>query len=84
MTVDYTLINRHKEERRNLAVWVTKKDGEGFLHNVWFSDEVYYHLNGMVNKQNLRFLTTERRKNIHERVNYSQKVLSRLPYQVTQ
>ena len=74
LQVDHTLLNQHKEERHNFAALVRQQDGEGFLHNVWFSEETYLHLIGMVNKQNVRFWATEHPKNIHESDNYGKKV----------
>jgi hypothetical protein len=38
------------------AEWV--QNNEVFFNNVWFSDEGYFHLDGVVNKQNVRFLAS--------------------------
>lgn len=32
------------------------EENEDWIQNVWFMDEVHFHLNGVVNHQNWRFL----------------------------
>jgi hypothetical protein len=49
------------------AEWA--QNNEVSFNNVWFSDEAHFHLDGVVNKQNARFLVAENpcviRKNVH-------------------
>jgi hypothetical protein len=47
---------------------------EGILHNTWFSNEAYFHLDGAVNKQNVRFWATEHPHQFRERDNYGNKI----------
>jgi hypothetical protein len=47
---------------------------EAVLHNTWFTDEAYFHVNGVVNKQNVRLWARELPHNLHEKENYGTKV----------
>jgi hypothetical protein len=44
------------------------------MHNVWFSDEAHFHLNGVVNKQNVRFWASENPYVISEKVRHAPRV----------
>lgn len=37
--------------RLELALWAEHEEVR--MHNVWFTDEVHFHLDGIVNKQNV-------------------------------
>jgi len=39
--------------RLQFAVWADHE--EITVHNVWFSDEAHFHLDGLLNKQSVRF-----------------------------
>ena len=43
----------------------------GFLRNLLFTDEALFHLNGMVNKQNVRFWSTDNPKELQETKKFS-------------
>ena len=47
---------------------------EAVLHNTWFTDEAYFHVNGVVNKQNVRFWAREIPHTLLEKENYGAKV----------
>ena len=57
MTVLYKLMAIDKEQRLQFALWAMEE--EAVLHNTWFKDEAYFHLNDVVNKQNFRFWAKE-------------------------
>jgi hypothetical protein len=40
-----------KERRLQFALWALEE--EAVFYNTWFTDEAYFHLNGVVNKQNI-------------------------------
>jgi hypothetical protein len=61
-----------KERRLQFAFWAMEE--EAILHNTWFIDEVYFHLNGVGNKQNVRFWARELPHTLHEKENYGAKV----------
>ena len=56
VTVLHKLTAIDKERRLQCALWAMEE--EAVLHNTWFTDEAYIHVNG-VNKQNVRFLERE-------------------------
>jgi len=51
MTVLHKLTATDKERRLQFALWAIEE--EAVLHNTWFTDEAYFHVNGVVNKQNV-------------------------------
>jgi hypothetical protein len=57
MTVLHKLKAIDKERRLQFSLWAMEE--EAVLHNTWFTDEAYFHLNGVVNKQNFRFWAKE-------------------------
>ena len=57
MTVLHKLTETDKERRLPFALWAMEE--EAILHNTWFTDKAYFHLNGGVNKQNVRFWARE-------------------------
>ena len=61
-----------KERRLQFALWAMEE--EAVLHNTWFTDETYFHLNGVVNKQNVRFWARELPHTLHEKENYGAEV----------
>jgi hypothetical protein len=46
------------------------------LEHIWFSDEAYFHLTGDVNRQNVRFWSTQHPHQIYESTLHAQKVLA--------
>jgi hypothetical protein len=72
MTVLHKLTDVHRQKRLQYALWTQDKDE--VLFNTWFSDEAYFHLNGTVNKQNVRFWATEKPNIIHEKGMRGEKV----------
>jgi len=53
MAVLHKLTAIDKERRLQFALWAMEEDA--VLHNTWFTDETYFLMNGVVNKQNVRF-----------------------------
>ena len=51
MTVLHKLTAIDKERRLQFALWAMEE--EAVLHNTLFTDEAYFHVNGVVNKQNI-------------------------------
>ena len=51
MTVLHKLTATDKERRLQFALWAIEE--EAVLHNTRFTDEAYFHVNGVVNKQNV-------------------------------
>jgi hypothetical protein len=51
MTVWRTLRVQYKHERMAFAEWA--QNTEVSFNIVWFSDEAHFHLDGVVNKQNV-------------------------------
>jgi hypothetical protein len=47
----HELPERDKEQELRFATWVTHE--EGVLHNPWFSEEVYFQFDEIVNKQTI-------------------------------
>lgn len=48
------VLTAHGEQQRlEAAAWAENE--EIMMHNVWFSDEAHFHLDSIVNKQNVRF-----------------------------
>jgi hypothetical protein len=72
MTVMHKLTAGDKERRLELALWAMDEDA--VLHNTWFADEAYFHVNGVVNKQNVRFWARGNPQILHEKETYGQKV----------
>ena len=72
MTVLHKLTAIDKERRLQFALWAMEV--EAVLHNTWFTDEAYFHVNGVVNEQNVRFWARELPHTLHEKENYGAKV----------
>ena len=72
MTVLHKLTATDKERRLQFALWTMEE--EAALHNTWLTDKAYFHLNGVVNKQNVRFWAREPPHTLHEKENYGAKV----------
>lgn len=51
MTVIYELTAHDKLQKQRLGIIGYVEYEEVTMHNVWFSDEVHFHLNGTVSKQ---------------------------------
>jgi hypothetical protein len=66
------LTAQNKHQRMAFAEWAQNK--EVSVNNVWFSDEVHFHLNGVVNKRNLRFWESENPHVIHENVYHTPRI----------
>ena len=71
MTVLHKLTAIDKERRLQFALWAIEE--EAVLHNTCFTDEAYFHLNGVVNNQRFdsgrgKFLTHCMRKKIMEQM----------------
>lgn len=73
ITVVHKLMENDKVRRLQFATSEIAND-DAVIHNTWFSDEVYVHLNGSVNKQNVRFWAREVPEVLHETDNYGEKV----------
>jgi len=71
-TVLHKLTAVDKERRLQFALWAMEE--EAVLHNTWFTDEAYFHVNGVVNKQNVRFRARKLLHALHEKENYGAKV----------
>jgi hypothetical protein len=54
------------------------------LHNMWFSDDPHFHLDGVVSKQNVWFWAVEHLKQVHKQDNYGEKLLYGLPFHATE
>ena len=57
MTVLHKLTAIDKEWRLRFALWAMEE--EAVFHNTWFTYEAYFHVNGVVNKQNIQFWARE-------------------------
>jgi hypothetical protein len=53
---------------QRMALAECTQNDEVSCNNVWFSDEAHFHLDGVVNKQNVRFWASENPRVIHEKV----------------
>ena len=61
VSVHQTLSEADKVSRKRYSGWLLRMcdtDNE-FPHNIWFSDEANFHLDGQVNSQNFRYWSTE-------------------------
>jgi hypothetical protein len=67
MTVLPKLTVQNKCQRMAFAEWT--QNNEVSFSSIWFSDEAHFHLDSVVNKQNVRFWASENPRVIHE--NYS-------------
>jgi hypothetical protein len=53
------------------AEWAQNEES---FNNVCFSDEAYFHLDGVVNKQIVRFWASENPRVIHEKVPHAPRI----------
>lgn len=72
MTVMHKLTARDMERRLQFASWAMEE--EAVLHNTWYSDEAYFYVNGVVNKQNVRFWAREHPRIVNMKDTYGEKV----------
>lgn len=72
MTVVHRLTNDQMQERLVFAYWA--EDKQQTFNNVWFSDEAHFHLDGVVNKQNVRFWANENPRLIHEKDHHAPRI----------
>jgi len=49
-------------------------EDEDLVNNIWMSDEAHFHLSGIVNKQNFRYLSQANPRALHEKPLHSQRV----------
>ena len=73
ITMAHKLQANDRQRRVQFATWALAQD-DGVLHNTWFSDEAYVHLNGTVNKQNIRYWGTQQPDIVHEVESFGPKV----------
>ena len=61
VSVHQTLTESYKQARMLYSGWFLRScDDDGdFLHQVWFTDEAIFYLDGRVNSQNFRFWSTD-------------------------
>jgi hypothetical protein len=71
ITVMHKLTAIDKERRLQFALWAVEE--EAILHSTWFTEGAF-HLNGVVNKQNVRFRLREFPRTLHEKENNGAKV----------
>jgi hypothetical protein len=71
-----TVLPKHtveiKHQRLEFADWA--QNNEVSFNSVWFSDEAHFHLDGMVNKQNVLFWVSEHPCVIHEKVHHALRI----------
>ena len=72
ITVLPKLTAANKHQRLAFAEWAVNQDV--LLNNVWFSDEAHFHLDGVVNKQNVRFWAFENPHVLHEKVHHAPRI----------
>jgi hypothetical protein len=72
MSVMQKLTDFSKQQILEFCTWA--EHGEAILHNVWFSDEAHFHLDGVVNRQNVRFWGSENPHMLTERMHYAPKI----------
>jgi hypothetical protein len=68
----YKLTVQNKHQRMTFSEWA--QNAEISFNNVWFSDEAHFHLDGVVNKQNVRFWASENPRMIHEKVHHAPRI----------
>ena len=61
------------ESRMEFCRWMLLQD-DNIVNNMWFSDEAHFHLDGAVNKQNMRFWGTAKPEFHAEKPLHSEKV----------
>ena len=61
VSVHQTLTESDKQARMLYSGWFLRNcdDDSDFLHQIWFTDEANFHLDGRVNSQNFRFWSTD-------------------------
>lgn len=59
--------SHYKEQRAHFAISATHK--EGAIHNVRFSDKLYSHLDGIINRQTIHFSATNDQSQVQDRDN---------------
>jgi hypothetical protein len=72
MTVVHTLIAHDEQQRPEADGWAEHE--EFILHNVWFSDEAHFHLDSIVNKQNVRFRASGNPRGLTEKMQHASKI----------
>lgn len=73
ITTDFLLLESDFGRRRDFCNIMLAK-GEAFLRTVLWSDESHFYLNGVVNRQNVRFWADEKPEEIFEVPLHSEKV----------
>jgi hypothetical protein len=63
---------QNEHQRMAFAEWA--RNNEASFNNVWFSDEAHFHLDGVVNKHNVRFWASENPRVIHEKVRHAPRI----------
>jgi hypothetical protein len=72
MTVLPKLTVQNKHQRMIFAEWA--QNNEVSFKNVWFFDKAHYHMDGVVNKLNVRFWASEYPRVIHEKVHHATRI----------
>ena len=71
------LSDEHKVNRVKFCEWFLKKfDGSEVYSNVLFSDEAYFGLDAVCNRQNTRFWGLEKPTEIYEKATFTPKLLA--------